>query len=163
MKFSVGEMDCLQKISSNTDNCFCNNCAFCFCSGVRSLTVFVDSFLVFSQSVYISFMRLGIVLIDLISLIILVKKPCFFEELSLMLKAENIEGQKAKLAEKREAVIAVAKKALKGNPAAEYIAEKLLTAGMPVTEATVNKVYQAVEFAGNLSGMSESVQYYMVK
>ena len=52
------------------------------------------------------------------------------------LKAENIEGQKAKLAEKREAVIAVAKKALKGNPAAEYIAEKLLTAGMPVTEAT---------------------------
>ena len=79
------------------------------------------------------------------------------------LKAENIEGQTAKLAEKREAVIAVAKKALTGNPAAEYIAEKLLTAGMPVTEATVNKVYQAVEFAGNLSGMSESVQYYMVK
>lgn len=79
------------------------------------------------------------------------------------LKAENLEGQKAKLAEKREAVIAVAKKALKGNPAAEYIAEKLLTAGMPVTEATVNKVYQAVEFAGNVSGMSESVQYYMIK
>jgi len=79
------------------------------------------------------------------------------------LKAENLEGQKAKLAEKREAVIAVAKKALKGNPAAEYIAEKLLAVGMPVTEATVSKVYQAVEFAGNLSGMSESVQYYMVK
>ena len=79
------------------------------------------------------------------------------------LKAENLEGQKAKLAEKREAVIAVAKKALKGNPAAEYIAEKLLAAGMPVTEATVSKVYQAVEFAGNLSGMSESVQYYLVK
>ncbi len=79
------------------------------------------------------------------------------------LKAENLEGQKAKLAEKREAVIAVAKKALKGNPAAEYIAEKLLAVGMPVTDAMVNKVYQAVEFAGNLSGMSESVQYYMVK
>ncbi len=79
------------------------------------------------------------------------------------LKAENLEGQKAKLAEKREAVIAVAKKALKGNPAAEYIAEKLLAAGMPVTDATVHKVYQAVEFAGNLSGMSESVQYYMIK
>ncbi len=79
------------------------------------------------------------------------------------LKAENLEGQKAKLAEKREAVIDVAKKALKGNPAAEYIAEKLLAAGMPVTEATVSKVYQAVEFAGNLSGMSESVQYYLVK
>lgn len=79
------------------------------------------------------------------------------------LKAENLEGQKAKLAEKREAVVAVAKKALKGNPAAEFIAEKLLAAGMPVTEATVSKVYQAVEFAGNLSGMSESVQYYLVK
>ena len=79
------------------------------------------------------------------------------------LKAENLAGQKAKLAEKREAVVAIAKKALKGNPAAEFIAEKLLDAGMPVTEATVNKVNQAVEFAGNLSGMSESVQYYMIK
>ena len=79
------------------------------------------------------------------------------------LKAEHIEGQKAKLAEKREAVVAIAKKALKGNPAAEYIAEKLLNAGVPVTDATVNKVYHAVEFAGNVSGMSESVQYYMIK
>lgn len=79
------------------------------------------------------------------------------------LKAENLEGQKAKLAQKREAVIAVAKKALKDNPAAEYIAEKLLTAGMPVTEATVAKVHQAVEFAKNISEMSESVQYYLVK
>jgi len=79
------------------------------------------------------------------------------------LKAERLEGQKEKLAAKREAVIDVAKKALKGNPAAEFIAEKLLAAGMPVTEATVSKVYQAVEFAGNVSGMSESVQYYMIK
>lgn len=79
------------------------------------------------------------------------------------LKAENLEGQKAKLVEKREAMIAVAKKALKGNPAAEYIAEKLMDAGMPVTDATVHKVYQAVEFAGNVAGMSESIQYYMVK
>lgn len=78
-------------------------------------------------------------------------------------KAENLEGQKAKLAQKREAVIAVAQKALKGNPAAEYIAEKLLTAGMPVTEATVTKVHQAVEFAKNIAEMSESVQYYLVK
>ncbi len=79
------------------------------------------------------------------------------------LKAENLEGQKAKLVEKREAVVKIAKKALKDNPAAEYIAEKLLNAGMPVTEATVNKVYQAVEFAGNVSQMSESMQYYMIK
>ena len=79
------------------------------------------------------------------------------------LKAEHLEGQKEKLAEKREAVVAIAKKALKGNPAAEYIAEKLLNAGVPVTDATVNKVYQAVEFAGNVSGMSESMQYYMIK
>ncbi len=79
------------------------------------------------------------------------------------LKAANLESQKMKLVEKREAVIAIAKKALKGNPAAEYIAEKLLAAGVPVTEATVNKVYQAVEFAGKVSEMSESVQYYMIK
>lgn len=79
------------------------------------------------------------------------------------LKAEQLEGQKAKLTEKRQAVVEIAKKALKGNPAAEYIAEKLLSVGLPVTEATVNKVYQAVEFAGQVSGMSESVQYYMIK
>lgn len=79
------------------------------------------------------------------------------------LKAASLESQKAKLVEKREAVIEIAKRALKGNPAAEYIAEKLLAAGMPVTEATVNKVYQAVEFAGKISEMSESVQYYMIK
>lgn len=79
------------------------------------------------------------------------------------MKAESLERQKAKLADKREAVIEIAKKALKGNPSAEFIAEKLLAAGLPVTEATVNKVYQAVEFAGKVSEMSESVQYYMIK
>ncbi|MCH5273109.1 MAG: hypothetical protein J1E35_05490 [Lachnospiraceae bacterium] len=79
------------------------------------------------------------------------------------LKAENLENQKAKLEEKRKSVIEIAKKALKGNPAAEYIAEKLLAVGVPVTEATVNKVYQAVEFAGKVSEMTESMQYYMIK
>lgn len=79
------------------------------------------------------------------------------------LKAEQLEGQKTKLTEKRQAVVEIARKALKGNPAAEYIAEKLLSVGLPVTDATVNKVYQAVEFAGQVSEMSESVQYYMIK
>lgn len=78
-------------------------------------------------------------------------------------KAMQLEVRHENNVKKREEALATAKRALKGNPAAEFIAEKLLKVGAPVTQSVVHQVYEAVEFAGNVSDMTESMQYYLVK
>mgnify|MGYP003290006291 CR=1 FL=1 len=77
--------------------------------------------------------------------------------------AEQVQKRYEAAAEKKREAIAIASRALKGNPAAEFIAEKLVKTGVTVTENTVRKVAEAVEFAGSISEMTESMQYYLVK
>lgn len=79
------------------------------------------------------------------------------------LSAKQMEARTERRVEEQREAVAVAKRVLKGNPASEYIAEKLVKMGLPVTDSTVHKVYEAVEFAGKLSDMTESIQYYLVK
>lgn len=79
------------------------------------------------------------------------------------LKLRQMEVRSERLVEEQREAVAIAKRVLKGNPASEYIAEKLVKMGLPVTESTVHKVYEAVEFSGSLSEMTESIQYYLVK
>lgn len=79
------------------------------------------------------------------------------------LKLAQMEHRTEVRAEEREEALSIAKRALHGNPAADFIAEKLIKMGVRVTESNVQKVYEAVEFAGNVSDMTESMQYYLVK
>lgn len=79
------------------------------------------------------------------------------------LNAKHMEQRDERRAKEQREAIETAKRVLKGNPASEYIAEKLVKMGLPVTDNTVQNVYEAIEYAGNLSEMTESIQYYLVK
>ena len=79
------------------------------------------------------------------------------------LAAGALEHQAEQLADDRAAVLAQAVKMLSGNPKAEMIAEKLLKANIPVTQANLEKVAVAMEKANGGVKLSPTECEYMVR
>ncbi|MCR5824895.1 MAG: DUF6240 domain-containing protein [Lachnospiraceae bacterium] len=77
--------------------------------------------------------------------------------------AEAIEGQIEAKIDNREAVIAMAIRALGGNPDAEKIADKLMRANLPVTEANLRRVAIALEMSGNERTVSGAEAEYLIR
>ena len=84
-------------------------------------------------------------------------------KLAKELEAGALEHQVEQIQSQREAVIAQAIKILAGNPHAEKIAEKLLKANLPVTQANLEKVAIAVEKATGGIKLSVAECEYMVR
>ncbi len=74
-----------------------------------------------------------------------------------------IEGQVEQIEAQRAAVIEQAIKQLAGNPKAELIAEKLLKANLPVTQANLEKVAVALEKAAGGVKLTPTECEYMVR
>ena len=74
-----------------------------------------------------------------------------------------IEHQAEQILDDRAAIIQQAVKMLAGNPKAEMIAEKLLRANIPVTQANLEKVAVVLEVAGNGIKLSPTECEYMVR
>lgn len=74
-----------------------------------------------------------------------------------------MENQVQQLADDRAAILQQAVKLLAGNPKAEMIAEKLLKANIPVTQANLEKVAVAMEKAGGGVKLSPAECEYMVR
>ena len=79
------------------------------------------------------------------------------------LTAAALENQAAQIASDREAILLQAAKMLAGNPKAEMIAEKLLKANIPVTQANLEKVAIAMEKAGGGVKLTPAECEYMVR
>ena len=77
--------------------------------------------------------------------------------------AAAMENQVQQIADDRAAIIEQAVKMLAGNPKAEMIAEKLVKANIPVTQANLEKVAVAMEKAGNGVKLSPAECEYMVR
>ncbi len=77
--------------------------------------------------------------------------------------AAAVENQVQQIADDRAAIIQQAVKMLAGNPKAEMIAEKLLKANIPVTQANLEKVAVAMEKASGGVKLSPSECEYMVR
>ena len=77
--------------------------------------------------------------------------------------AAAMENQVQQMADDRTAILQQAVKMLAGNPKAEMIAEKLLKANIPVTQANLEKVAVAMEKAGGGVKLSPSECEYMVR
>ena len=77
--------------------------------------------------------------------------------------AAAVENQAQQIVDDREAIIQQAIKMLAGNPKAEMIAEKLVRANIPVTQANLEKVAVALEKAGNGVKLSPTECEYMVR
>ncbi len=65
--------------------------------------------------------------------------------------------------DEREAVISMAIKALGGNPDAEKIADKLMRANLPVTQANLQKIALALELSGNEKTVSSVEAEYLIR
>ncbi len=74
-----------------------------------------------------------------------------------------IENQAQEIADDRAAIIQQAVKMLAGNPRAEMIAEKLLKANIPVTQANLEKVAVVMDMAPNGVKLSPEECEYMVR
>ena len=74
-----------------------------------------------------------------------------------------MENQVQEIADDRAAILQQAVKMLAGNPKAEMIAEKLLKANIPVTQANLEKVAVAMEKATGGVKLSPSECEYMVR
>lgn len=79
------------------------------------------------------------------------------------LAAAAVENQVQQIEDNRTAVIEQAVKLLAGNPKAEMIAEKLLKANIPVTQANLEKVAVAMEKAEGGVKLSPTECEYMVR
>lgn len=79
------------------------------------------------------------------------------------LAAAAVENQVQQIEENRTAVLEQAVKLLAGNPKAEMIAEKLLKANIPLTQANLEKVAVAMEKAEGGVKLSPSECEYMVR
>ncbi len=79
------------------------------------------------------------------------------------LAAVAMENQAAEIQSDREAILAQAVKMLSGNPKAEMIAEKLLRANIPVTQANLEKVAVAIEKANGGVKLSPTECEYMIR
>lgn len=77
--------------------------------------------------------------------------------------AAAVENQAQQIADDRAAIIQQAVKILSGNPKAEMIAEKLLKANIPVTQANLEKVAVAMEKASGGVKLSPAECEYMVR
>ncbi len=74
-----------------------------------------------------------------------------------------LEGQIEAKIDDRAAVIAMAIKSLGGNPDAEKIADKLMRANLPVTEANLQRVAVALEMSGNERTVSSAEAEYLIR
>lgn len=79
------------------------------------------------------------------------------------LAAAAAENQVQQIKEDRAAILEQAVKLLAGNPKAEMIAEKLLKANIPVTQANLEKIAVAMEKAAGGVKLSPSECEYMVR
>lgn len=79
------------------------------------------------------------------------------------LAAAAVENQVQQIEENRTAVLEQAVKLLAGNPKAEMIAEKLLKANIPLTQANLEKVAVAMEKAEGGVKLSPTECEYMVR
>lgn len=79
------------------------------------------------------------------------------------LMAGAVENQVEQIEAQRAAVIKQAIKQLEGNPKAELIAEKLLRANLPVTQANLEKVALALEKAAGGVKLTKTECEYMVR
>lgn len=79
------------------------------------------------------------------------------------LTATAMENQAQQIADDRAAIIQQAVKMLSGNPKAEMIAEKLIKANIPVTQANLEKVAVAMEKANGGVKLSPTECEYMVR
>lgn len=77
--------------------------------------------------------------------------------------AAAVENQVQQLADDKAAILQQAIKMLAGNPKAEMIAEKLIKANIPVTQANLEKVAVAMEKAAGGVKLSPSECEYMVR
>jgi len=77
--------------------------------------------------------------------------------------AAAVENQVQQIQDDRTAILKQAVKMLAGNPKAEMIAEKLLKANIPVTQANLEKVAVAIEKAGGGVKLSPEQCEYMVR
>ncbi len=77
--------------------------------------------------------------------------------------AMAMENQVQQMADDRAAILEQAVKMLAGNPRAEMIAEKLMKANIPVTQANLEKIAVAMEKAGGGVKLSPSECEYMVR
>ncbi len=77
--------------------------------------------------------------------------------------AVAMENQVQQIEDDRTAILKQAVKMLAGNPKAELIAEKLLKANIPVTQANLEKVAVALEKAGGGVKLSPTECEYMVR
>ncbi len=76
---------------------------------------------------------------------------------------DALQNQIESKVDEREAVIAMAIKALGGNPDAEKIADKLMRANLPVTEANLQKIAVALEMSGNERNVSGAEAEYLIR
>ena len=74
-----------------------------------------------------------------------------------------MENQVQELADDRAAILSQAVKMLAGNPRAEMIADKLLKANIPVTQANLEKVAVAMDMAAGGVKLSPTECEYMVR
>ncbi len=77
--------------------------------------------------------------------------------------AAAVENQVQQIVDDRAAILQQAVKMLAGNPKAEMIAEKLLKANIPVTQANLDKIAVAMEKANGGVKLSPSECEYMVR
>ncbi len=79
------------------------------------------------------------------------------------LAAGAMEHQVQQITSEREAILAQAVKLLAGNPKAELIAEKLLKANIPVTQANLEKVAVAIERTSGGVKLTPTECEYMIR
>ncbi len=76
---------------------------------------------------------------------------------------DALESQIEAKIDDREAIIAMAIKSLGGNPDAEKIADKLMRANLPVTEANLQRIAIALEMSGNERTVSGAEAEYLIR
>lgn len=79
------------------------------------------------------------------------------------MRAQAIEGQVQDIQTDRKAIIEMAIKTLGNNPLAEKIADKLLKANLPVTEANLRRIADAVDSLGSSSRLTSDEAEYLVR
>lgn len=77
--------------------------------------------------------------------------------------AQSVEAQAVDIQEDRKAIIAMAIRALGGNPLAEKIADKLIKANLPVTESNLRRIADVMEVTTGSTSLYSAEAEYLVR